>query len=292
MKILMILAMMGWGLVWPLSKIMSETLNPEQASCIRFIIVSLSFLPIMYIYKIPFKIPKIALIPVLLTGIFNTAYSYLMYMGLLYGDAGSAGVIAEVLPIIIAAFLYSFMKQTTLLKREKWALFFGILAGVFLINLFENWRAIFMPFNVIFLLAALAWAMLIISSRYATEYVSAISLSFYSSLCTALFLLPSFLYYGLAPLGEVGMSFWILALIAALFCTTFSTTIYYRGLYVLGVTQGGIYALLTPPSALLFAWLILDEMPQTHTIIGGIISIFTIYLMNYYNPKHFRIFKS
>ena len=58
MKILMILAMMGWGLVWPLSKIMSETLNPEQASCIRFIIVSLSFLPIMYIYKIPFKIPK------------------------------------------------------------------------------------------------------------------------------------------------------------------------------------------------------------------------------------------
>ena len=90
MKILMILAM-GWGLVWPLSKIMSETLNPEQASCIRFIIVSLSFLPIMYIYKIPFKIPKIALIPVLLTGIFNTAYSYLMYMGLLYGNAGSAG---------------------------------------------------------------------------------------------------------------------------------------------------------------------------------------------------------
>ncbi|MDY5185202.1 DMT family transporter [Helicobacter trogontum] len=291
MKLLMILAMMGWGLVWPLSKIMSETLNPEQASCIRFIIVSLSFLPIMYIYKIPFKIPKNALLPVLLTGLFNTAYSYLMYIGLLHGDAGSAGVIAEVLPIIIAAFLYSFIKKTTLLKREKWALFFGILAGIFLIDLFENWRMILMPFNIIFLLAALVWAMLIISSRYATEHISAISLSFYSSLCTAILLLPSFLYYGVAPLKEVGVSFWILALVTALFCTTFSTTTYYRGLYVLGVTQGGIYALLVPPSALLFAWLILGELPQWHTIIGGLISIFTIYLMNYYNSKHFRIFK-
>lgn len=291
MKILIILAMMGWGLVWPLSKIMSEILNPEQASCIRFTMVSLSFLPIMYICKISFKIPKIAIIPVLLTGIFNTIYSYLMYIGLLHGDAGSAGVIAEVLPIIIAAFLYSFMKQTTLLKREKWSLFFGILAGVFLINLFENWYAIFMPFNIIFILAALVWAMLIISSRYATEYISAISLSFYSSLCTAIFLLPSFLYYGVTSLEKVGIDFWIIALIAALFCTTFSTTIYYRGLYVLGVTKGGIYALLVPPSALLFSWLILDELPKIHTIIGGIISIFTIYLMNYYNPKHFRIFK-
>ncbi len=291
MKFLMILAMMGWGLVWPLSKIMSETLNPEQSSCIRFIIVSFSFIPIMYIYKVPFKIPKKALIPILLTGVFNAAYSYLIYMGLLYGDAGSAGVIAEVLPIILASFLYSFIKKTTLLRREKWALAFGILSGMILIDLFGNWRALFMPFNIMFLFAALSWALLIIASRYATEYVSAISLNFYSSCCTAILLLPSFLYYGITPLWQVHTHFWFLAIIVALFCTTFATTTYYRGLYVLGVTQGGIYALLVPLFALFFAWLILGEIPKWHTLIGGTLSIFTIYLMNYCNPKHFKIFK-
>ena len=94
---------------------------------------------------------------------------------------------------------------------------FGILAGVFLINLFENWRAIFMPFNVIFLLAALAWAMLIISSRYATEYVSAISLSFYSSLCTALFFAAQFFILWSCTFGGSGYEF----LDSSPYCCTF-----------------------------------------------------------------------
>lgn len=281
---------MGWGLVWPLSKIMSEALNPEQASCIRFLIVSASFIPLMLFFKAPFAIPKKAIIPILLTGILNAAYSYLMYMGLLYGDAGSAGVITEVLPTILAAPLYSLIHKTTLLRREKWALAFGVLAGIFLLDLFANWRALWTPFNSIFLLAALVWALLIISSRSATEHVSALSLSFYSSCITAVLLLPSFLYYGVGNVGNMGAQFWIITIIVALFCTTFSTTIYYRGLYVLGVANGSIYGLLVPLFALLFAWTILGEIPQWHTIIGGTISIFTIYLMNYYKPKHWRFF--
>lgn len=248
----MIIAMMGWGLVWPLSKFMGESLNPEQASCMRFIFVSMSFLPIMLYYRISFKIPRCALLPTCLTGIFCAMYNYLMYIGLQYGDAGSAGVIAEVLPLIIAAFLWNFIRKSVLLKREKWGLFFGVIAGVFLMNLLENPSALLTPFNVIYLLAACCWAFLMISSRYATEHISAISLSFYSSCITALALSPSFFFYGTSGLLRVDWRFWLATSIAALFCTTFSTTIYYRGLYLLGVTQGGVYMLLVPIFALGF----------------------------------------
>ncbi|RDU73836.1 EamA/RhaT family transporter [Helicobacter aurati] len=283
----MIIAMMGWGLVWPLSKFMSEALNPEQASFTRFVLVSASFLPIMLYYKISFKIPKCALLPTCLTGIFCAMYNYLMYVGLQYGSAGSAGVIAEVLPLIIAAFLWSFIRKNRLLKREKWGLLLGVISGAFLINIFDDIHAFFTPFNSIYLLAAVCWAFLMISSRYASEHISAVTLSFYSSCITTCSLSSSFFFYGIDDFLKVDWKFWLATSIAALFCTTFSTTIYYRGLHLLGVTQGGVYALLVPIFALGFSWILLAEIPQWHTIIGGIIAIFAIYLINYFNPKHF-----
>ncbi|TLD99577.1 DMT family transporter [Helicobacter muridarum] len=285
----MIIAMMGWGLVWPLSKLIVEILNPEQASCIRFIIVSISFMPIMIYLRIPFKIPKISIIPICLMGIFTAIYNYLMYIGLQYGDAGSAGVMTEVLPVIIATFIWSLIRKSSLLKREKWGLAFGVLSGVFLTNVFANIQNLLTPFNSIYLLAAFCWAILMIISRYATEYISVITLSFYSSLITAISLMPSFFYYGIDGVLESDFRFWISMIVVALFCTTFSTATYYRGLQVLGITQGGVYGLLVPVFALGFSWVLLGEIPQWYTVVGGFIAIFAIYLINYLNPKHFSI---
>lgn len=288
MKILIIFAMMGWGLVWPLSKMMTEIMRPEQASAIRFIIVTLSFLPIIWYYKMSFIIPRYVIIPVFFTGILNALYTYLMYIGFQYGDAGSAGVIVEVLSPIIAAFLWNILRKNSFLKREKWGLFFGIISGLFLVNLFGNFHALMSPFNIIYLFAALTWALLVITSRYATEGIHAIVLNFYVSLITVICLLPSFWLFDSKPLVEIEYRFWIMAFLAAVFCTTFSTTIYYKALHVLGVTQGGVYALLAPVFALAFSWLMLGEILQWHTIVGGIIAVIAIYLINYFDSLRFK----
>lgn len=305
MRILLVLAMMGWGLVWPLSKMLLAYGSPAQIASLRYLFVFLCFVPLMWLWKISFKIPRVVLVPTLLTGALNALYSYLMYAGMPYGDSGNAGVITEVLSPIIAAFLWSVYKRESLAKSAKIGLMLGLLAGAFLVDLFGNWRAMFSAFYIIYVLASLDWAALMISSRLATERINAIALNFYTSVMTFALLAPAlFMDFGgsfsvggeiargasggafITSLWDKPLAFFVLLGVAAVFCTVFATTIFYKALFVLGVVEGGIYALLAPVFALGFAYLLLGEVPKWHTIVGGVLAVGSIYIINVLGKKH------
>lgn len=285
MRALMFLAMMLWGLTWTASKIMVEQqVDPLQIVSIKCGIVTLSFLPFMYYLKIPFSIPRSSIVPTLLIGVFNTIYNYLLLAGLRYGEAGSAGVIAEVLAPIFATFIWTLLKKNSLLRNEKIGLFLGIVSGAFLVDA-TNYHALLSPFNAIYVLAALMWAALTISSRYATEDSHPIAINFYSSILPFLIFLPSLFFTDATPIGNVDYKFWLCMFSVTILSTTFATTIFYKGIKILGVTQGGIFVLLVPIGALFFAWIFLGEIPKLHTMIGGIIALIAIYLINFYLPR-------
>lgn len=293
MRILLVLAMMGWGLVWPLSKMLLEFGSPAQIASLRYVLVFLCFVPLMWLWKISFKIPRVVLVPTLLTGALNALYSYLMYAGMPYGDSGNAGVITEVLSPIIAAFLWSAYKGESLSKSAKIGLMLGLLAGAFLVDLFGNWCAMFSAFYIIYVLASLDWAALMISSRLATERINAIALNFYTSVMTFLLLSPALFLDAKDSSGAFitsiwgqGAEFFLLIGVASVFCTVFATTIFYKALFVLGVVEGGIYALLAPVFALGFAFLMLGEVPRWHTIVGGVLAVGSIYIINVLGKKH------
>lgn len=304
MRILLVLAMMGWGLVWPLSKMLLAYGSPAQIASLRYLLVFVCFVPLMWLWKISFKIPRVVLVPTLLTGALNALYSYLMYAGMPYGDSGNAGVITEVLSPIIAAFLWSVYKGESLSKSAKIGLMLGLLAGAFLVDLFGNWRSMFSAFYVIYVLASLDWAALMISSRLATEKINAIALNFYTSVMTFVLLCPALFADSSGLGGDFGsgvviesgafitslwdkpLVFFALLVVAAVFCTVFATTIFYKALFVLGVVEGGIYALLAPVFALGFAYLLLDEVPRWHTIVGGVLAVGSIYIINILGKKH------
>lgn len=293
MRILLVLAMMGWGLVWPLSKMLLAYGSPAQIASLRYVLVSVCFIPLMLCFKIPFSIPKPARTPLLLTGALNALYSYLMYAGMPYGDSGNAGVITEVLSPIIAAFLWSVYKRESLAKSAKIGLMLGLLAGAFLVDLFGNWRSMFSAFYVIYVLASLDWAALMISSRLATERINAIALNFYTSVMTFALLAPALFLDAkdssaafITSIWGQGAEFFLLIGVASVFCTVFATTIFYKALFVLGVVEGGIYALLAPVFALGFAFLMLGEVPRWHTIVGGGLAVGSIYIINVLGKKH------
>ncbi|PAF41283.1 DMT family transporter [Helicobacter sp. 11S02596-1] len=284
MRGLMFVAMMLWGLTWTASKIMVEQLDPFMIACIKCAIVSLTFLPVMVYLKIPFSLPKSSILPTILVGVFNTIYNYLLLIGLQYGDAGSAGVIAEALSPLFATIIWTALKKSTLLRKEKIGLLLGAISGAFLIDV-SNPHTLFSLFNMIYVFAALMWGALTVSSRYATESAHPIAINFYSTLIPFIIFLPSLFIQDIQPLFEVKSSFWFSMFSVTILSTTFATTIFYKGIKVLGVAQGGIFVLLVPIGALLFAGIILGEVPQLHTIIGGGIAIGAIYLMNFYHPK-------
>lgn len=296
MRILLVLAMMGWGLVWPLSKMLLEFGSPAQIASLRYLLVLVCFVPLMWLWKISFAVPRAVLLPTLITGVLNALYSYLMYAGMPYGDSGNAGVITEVLSPIIAAFLWSVYKRESLSKSAKIGLMLGLLAGAFLVDVFGSWRSMFSAFYVIYVLASLDWAALMISSRLATEKINAIALNFYTSVMTFVLLCPALFADSSGLGGDFGsgvviesgafitslwdkpLVFFALLVVAAVFCTVFATTIFYKALFVLGVVEGGIYALLAPVFALGFAYLLLDEVPRWHTIVGGVLAVGSIYI--------------
>ncbi len=304
MRILLVLAMMGWGLVWPLSKMLLAYGSPAQIASLRYLLVLVCFVPLMWLWKIPFAVPRAVLLPTLITGVLNALYSYLMYAGMPYGDSGNAGVITEVLSPIIAAFLWSVYKRESLSKSAKIGLMLGLLAGAFLVDVFGSWRSMFSAFYVIYVLASLDWAALMISSRLATEKINAIALNFYTSVMTFVLLCPALFADSSGLGGEFGsgvviesgafitslwdkpLVFFALLVVAAVFCTVFATTIFYKALFVLGVVEGGIYALLAPVFALGFAYLLLDEVPRWHTIVGGVLAVGSIYIINILGKKH------
>lgn len=304
MRILLVLAMMGWGLVWPLSKMLLDYGSPAQIASLRYLLVLVCFVPLMWLWKIPFAVPRAVLLPTLITGVLNALYSYLMYAGMPYGDSGNAGVITEVLSPIIAAFLWSVYKRESLSKSAKIGLMLGLLAGAFLVDVFGSWRSMFSAFYVIYVLASLDWAALMISSRLATEKINAIALNFYTSVMTFVLLCPALFAdssglggdFGSGVVSESGafitslwdkpLVFFALLVVAAVFCTVFATTIFYKALFVLGVVEGGIYALLAPVFALGFAYLLLDEVPRWHTIVGGVLAMGSIYIINILGKKH------
>ncbi|PAF48513.1 hypothetical protein BKH46_00995 [Helicobacter sp. 12S02634-8] len=280
--LLLLVAMMLWGLSWPLSKIMVAYLSPFKIASIRYGLVALSFVPLMLFLRIPFAIPSKSYKSVALTSVCNALYTLAFYLGLLFGNAGAAGVIVTTLAPILASFIGVFIYRSTLLGREKIGLLLGLISGGFLMGV-GNLQTLLTPFNLIFLIAALLWGCVNLASKSATSHINAITLNFYSSLFCSIIFSPSLLFSS-SELFELDGRFWFCMVAVALLCTTFATTIFYKGISTLGINKGGSFMLSVPIFAVLFSWLILGEVPKSNTIIGGIFAMLGIYLIHLYKP--------
>ncbi|PAF42137.1 hypothetical protein BJI48_07250 [Helicobacter sp. 11S02596-1] len=282
----MVLSMLFWGLAWPISKMMTAYISPYEVAAIRYALVSLSLIPVMVFLHIPFKLPKQSLVSIFLVCVFNVLYTLAFYVGLSFGNAGIAGVIVATLSPIIASAIGSFIHHYTLSRPQKIGLFFGVISGCFLMRV-DDIGLLLSPFNLIFLAAAFLYAAISLASKTATTHIDPISLNFYSSLFVFVAFLPSFFFFDPKELLGLDYKFWFYVFIASLISTTFATTIFYKGIGILGITKGGSFMLLVPVFALLLSWLLLGEIPTTSTLIGGAIAMIGVYLINFFRPFRF-----
>lgn len=59
----------------------------------------------------------------------------------------------------------------------------------------------------------------------------------------------------------------------------------------LGSVKANSFVLITPASALICSFFILDEVPTILTLIGCVLAIFAIYFINIYGKKNPKILK-
>lgn len=281
--ILLLIAMIFWGLSWPVSKILSSIHSPFDIAFWRFLLVAICILPIIFMLKIKIMIKRKEISVLIINIIANTAYTIVFFYGLNLGNAGIAGVITITLSPIIATFLSAIIFKHRLSRLEMLGLLFGLISGFFFLHL-TSIDALLNKFNLLFILAAFLWACITLSVKKIS--LNPLATNFYTSLFSAILLIP----FISANHFNVILKPYSLALIliVAILSTALGTTIYYKSIEVLGIVKSAALTLLVPFFALLLSWVILGEVPDLNTIIGGILALIAIYLISFFDKSHFK----
>lgn len=279
--ILLFVAMFFWGLSWPTSKILSAMHSPFIVAFGRFLLVALCLLPVIKYAKLSLKIPKDCIFALIINVLSNASYSLVFFYAINLGSAGSAGIITTTLSPIIATLLSVVIFKNMLNRREMLGLFIGLISGIFFIS---NSQSLLNAFNLFFILAAFLWASVTLSAKKLP--LNPLVLNFYSAFFSAMLFIP-FVKISEFNIFYEAKSLSLLLVIAVL-STVFGTSIYYKSIYVLGVVKSSCFTLLVPLFALILSMIILGEIPEISTIIGGILAVIAIYLISLYDRRHWQ----
>jgi len=277
----MILSMTCWGLSWTSSKVIAAYGSPLTLSLIRFTLTFLSMIVILAVLRQPFTINKKGIKDLIGASITISLYTVVFFKGITTGKAGAGGVLVTVLNPIISYGIMLIMERRRPTRNETIGLSLGLLAGIVLLKLPMEASTIFSAGNIYFLVASFCWAVLSVFTSKASRYGSTITFSTWMyGICIVLLFILTGVKGPVATLSTADGIFWFNLFVTAVLATALSTTFYFIATSRLGASQASSYIFLVPFSAALGAWIFLKEVPQWHTIAGGLLGIAAVYILN------------
>ena len=107
-----------------------------------------------------------------------------------------------------------------------------------------------------------------------------LSYSFWTFLLSILVSLPFVPINNLLLVFKFDLTFWVNLIFLSVFAMAFGTSIYFYASTELGPRRASSFIFLVPFTAILFSMYFLNEPLQLSTILGGILGIFSVYLIN------------
>ena len=277
----MILSMFCWGLSWAAGKVLAGYGNPLGISLFRFVVTFISLLIILLFTRTKLNVELKGLPGLLGAAVFIGIYTYLFFKGLSVGKAGAGGVLVTTLnPIISYAIMLAFTQRKPT-RNETIGLLTGIVAGAVLLKVWVNWQNIAQGGNVYFLLASFSWAILSLFTAKSSRYGSPMAFSLWMyGLCSLLLFFITGWDDNLNIFHKADAYFWLNLIFSATVTTSLATTFYFVATAKLGASKASSFIFLVPFSAALGSWIFLKEVPQAHTIAGGLLGIAAVYILN------------
>ncbi|MDG2353805.1 MAG: DMT family transporter [Gammaproteobacteria bacterium] len=276
----MTLAMLGWGASWPIAKILSSYITEHELVTYRYVLTTITMLPILFWMKLPFRIELKNLVLAVISGVLLIFYTKLFFLGTKYGTAGLAGALVTTLMPIIVYVLMLFSRKRKPQIKDWLALVLGV-TGVF--TMIKVWTfevgQIFNVSNVYLLWAALCWALMSITASY-TKSIHPVVLSFYIYLFATLIDYLIFFNPTSGSIFEMDQTFWLGFVFLAVGSTTFATTVYFSGVQRLGSKKGSVFTFLVPFFAIGLSIIMLDEFLELTTVIGVVMTIASLMILN------------
>lgn len=270
-----------WGLSWSSAKILTRYDSAANIAFMRYLIVLLTLTPLLFISNTSFKIEKQGRTPLLIASVIMACYSLLFFYGLKFGESGKSGIIITTINPIFAYLIGLFISKRMPKNLEWIGLGVGFVGSITLLNLWNGIDVLYLPQNYIFLLAALAWALMSKFSAKASKFGHALTISYWINVITTIILIPTVDYHSMIEtIKTADYLFWINIIYFGAVNTALATSFYIIAGAKLGPEKVSGFTFLVPISGIFFAWLLLDEKAEWFTIIGGILGVLAVFIMN------------
>ena len=281
---LLVLAMIFWGVSWVNVKILSSYINEYELIFLRMGISFISMIPILYFFKLSFKIDFKALFLILLASVVLVVYSISFFLGVEHGTAGFGGALVTTLIPINTFIILAIINRKTISLKHSFALILGGFGVLTMLNVWNfDLNEIFSKDNIYFLVASILWPVLTILSSNALK-TNPLVFTFYvygiSTFVIYLFFIDISLFYRSYSFDFI---FWLNIFVISILSTTFATSVYFVGIAKLGTNEVSSFIFLVPSSALILSAIFLDEEITYNTILGTICTITAIYILNNLN---------
>ncbi|HID1581175.1 TPA: DMT family transporter [Staphylococcus aureus] len=269
-----------WGSAFPMIKIALNDFSAESLSAFRLILATIILLPFVIIKKLPTpELRDIAVIFILgFCGfvIYHTALNF----GETLISAGISGILVSTTPIFSSALAYIFLKE----HFSKWNWLSSLVAfiGISIISISkDDYTTINVLGVFIILLASFSESLYFTFQKKYIEKYGFIAFTLYTIMASS----PFMLIFIPEIINDIhGATF--TSIVSVLYLAIFPTIIPYVLLaYIVksvGVSDATMSLYLTPIVSLLLSYLLLDELPTTLAIIGGIITLLGVSLSNFF----------
>ncbi|HDF7366802.1 TPA: DMT family transporter [Staphylococcus aureus] len=269
-----------WGSAFPMIKIALNDFSAESLSAFRLILATIILLPFVIIKKLP--TPELRDIPVIF--ILGFCGFVIYHTALNFGEtlisAGISGILVSTTPIFSSALAYIFLKE----HFSKWNWLSSLVAfiGISIISISkDDYTTINVLGVFIMLLASFSESLYFTFQKKYIEKYGFIAFTLYTIMASS----PFMLIFIPEIINDIhGATF--TSIVSVLYLAIFPTIIPYVLLaYIVksvGVSDATMSLYLTPIVSLLLSYLLLDELPTTLAIIGGIITLLGVSLSNFF----------
>ncbi|HGO3157879.1 TPA: DMT family transporter [Staphylococcus aureus] len=269
-----------WGSAFPMIKIALNDFSAESLSAFRLILATIILLPFVIIKKLP--TPELRDIPV--TFILGFCGFVIYHTALNFGEtlisAGISGILVSTTPIFSSALAYIFLKE----HFSKWNWLSSLVAfiGISIISISkDDYTTINVLGVFIILLASFSESLYFTFQKKYIEKYGFIAFTLYTIMASS----PFMLIFIPEIINDIhGATF--TSIVSVLYLAIFPTIIPYVLLaYIVksvGFSDATMSLYLTPIVSLLLSYLLLDELPTTLAIIGGIITLLGVSLSNFF----------
>tara|TARA_B100001029_G_C15058845_1_gene456632 strand:+ start:1423 stop:2265 length:843 start_codon:yes stop_codon:yes gene_type:complete len=277
----MSLAMLTWGAAWTCAKISNEYLNYNNLVFLRFFIGFITIFPIalkqiLNLSQISFK----TYLNILITSILFFIYNQCFFMGTDIGRSGMGGVFVTTTNPIITLITASILnKKFNLLKGL--AIILGFIGGLIILDVFNGGinRLLFAG-NQYFIMCSIIWGIMTIIISKGQENINSL---WYITFCYFVTSMISLFFIDLNQILDFkiyDIKFFINFFVVCS-AMSFGTSIYMIGSYKLGPISASSFIFSVPIIAILTANIVINEPIGFNVIIGGTISIISIFIINY-----------